>query len=77
LDFIITLFDKVCILIAVQVERFNFYIIFIQVGSHQELLANEGAFAEFLRNYSLTEETEKEGDPTGKYLFTIRGQSNW
>lgn len=39
----------------------------IQSGNYDELLEQDGAFAEFLRNYAVTDEDAmQEGDPTGK-----------
>uniref|UniRef100_H2Z8F9 Uncharacterized protein n=1 Tax=Ciona savignyi TaxID=51511 RepID=H2Z8F9_CIOSA len=40
-----------------------------EVGDYYELIEKNGAFAEFLRNYAVSEEDDqfKEGDPTGEF----------
>lgn len=44
------------------------YITVIQSGTYQELQEQDGAFAEFLRNYAVSDDdVQQEGDPTGKW----------
>lgn len=41
-----------------------------EMGSYQELLSQNGAFAEFLRNYSL-EDIIEEDEATGRETFPL------
>ena len=41
-----------------------------EAGSYTELIDQNGAFAEFLRNYGTTEGNDEEGDP-GNYVMIV------
>ena len=41
-----------------------------EAGSYTELIDQNGAFAEFLRNYGTTEGNDEEGDP-GNYIMIV------